>query len=163
MGSGMFCRYAYEYIHIKNRMTLLKVQERQIKFRVRVQRKIVEKEIRDRGEFRYCSFREVDQVGRGALRRRGQVHAAFWGPGVFLDEKAVRASHLRLLSGWVASARVVYSGQTEAYTFGFAFARACGFRAGTDDLWCAGWAQAGRGWAVIFQGQMAGSRLEEDV
>ena len=84
---------------------------------------------------------------RGALRRRGQVHAAFWGPGVFLDEKAVRASHLRLLSGWVASARVVYSGQTEAYTFGFAFARACGFRTGTADLWCAGWAQA----AVIKQ------------
>ena len=156
MGSGMFYRYAYEYIHIKNRiqMTLLKVQERQIKFRVRVQRKIVEKEIRDRGEFRYCSFREVDQVWRGALLRRGQVHAAFWGPDVFLDEKAVRAGHLRLLSGWVASTRVVYSGQTEAYTFGFAFACACG---------CAGWAQAGRGWAVIFQGQMAGSRLEEDV
>ena len=114
MGSGMFCRFAYEYIHIQNRMTLVKVQERQIKFRVRVQRKIVEK------EFRYCSFREVDQVWRGAFPRRGQVHTAFWGPGVFLEEKAVRASHLRLLSGWIASARVVYSGQTEAYTFGFA-------------------------------------------
>ena len=88
-------------------MTQLKVQDGQFKFRVRVQGKVVEKEIRVivRGEFRYCSFREVDQVGRGALRRRGQVHAAFWGPDVFLDEKAVRACHLGLFSGWVASAR----------------------------------------------------------
>ena len=73
MGSGMFCRYAYKYIHIKNRKILLKVQERKIKFRARVHRKIVEnkleKEIRDRGEFRYCSFREVDQVWRVRRRR----------------------------------------------------------------------------------------------
>jgi len=52
---------------------------------------------------------------QGALCRRGQVHAAFWGPDVFLDEKAVRACQLKLLSRWAASARVVYSGQTERY------------------------------------------------
>ena len=96
-------------------MTQLQVQVKQVKSRVRVQGKVVGKEIRVivRGEFRYCSFREVDQMGRGALCRRGQVHAALWGPYVFLDEKAVRACQLRLLSGWVTSARVVYSGQTE--------------------------------------------------
>ena len=105
-------------------MTQLQVQVKQVKSRVRVQGKVVGKEIRVivRGEFRYCSFREVDQMGQGALCRRGQVHAAFWGPDVFLDEKAVRACQLRLLSGWVASARVVYSGQTETYVLGFAFA-----------------------------------------
>ena len=42
---------------------------------------------------------------QGEFCRRGQVHAAFWGPHVFLDEKAVRACLLGLLSGWVASAR----------------------------------------------------------
>ena len=105
-------------------MTQLQVQVKQVKSRVRVQGKVVGKEIRVivRGEFRYCSFREVDQMGRGALCRRGQVHAALWGPDVFLDEKAVRACQLRLLSGWVTSARVVYSGQTETYVLGFAFA-----------------------------------------
>ena len=105
-------------------MTQLQVQDKQVKSRVRVQGKVVGKEIRVivRGEFRYCSFREVDQMGRGALCRRGQVHAAPWGPDVFLDEKAVRACQLRLLSGWVAGARVVYSGQTETYVLGFAFA-----------------------------------------
>ena len=143
-------------------MTQLQVQVKQVKSRVRVQGKVVGKEIRVivRGEFRYCSFREVDQMGRGALC---QVHAALWGPYVFLDEKAVRACQLRLLSGWVASARVVYSGQTETYVLGFAFACACRFRAGSASLWCAGRAQAGRGWAiVIFRGQLVG-RLEEGV
>ncbi len=93
-------------------MIQLQVQDKQVKSRVWVQGKVVGKEIRVivRGEFRYCSFREVDQMGRGALCRRGQVHAALWGPDVFVDEKAVRACQLRLLSGWVASARVVYSG-----------------------------------------------------
>lgn len=43
--------------------TQLKVQDGQFKFRVGVQGKVVEKEIRVivRGEFRYCSFREIDQ------------------------------------------------------------------------------------------------------
>ena len=129
----------------ENRMIQLQVQDKQVKSRVRVQGKVVGKEIRVivRGEFRYCSFREVDQMGQGALCRRGQVHAAFWGPDVFLDEKAVRACQLTggFLSGWVASARVVYSGQTEAYILGFAFA-------------CAG---SGRG-RLVF-GVQAGRRL----
>ena len=60
-------------------------------------------------------------MGQGASCRRGQVHAAFWGPDVFLDEKAVRACQLRLFSGWVASAGVIYSGQTERYVLGFTF------------------------------------------
>ena len=82
---------------------LVKVQDKRVKFRVQVQGKFVGKEIRVivRGEFQYF-FREVDQMGQGALCRRGQVHAAFWGPDVFLDEKAVRACQLRLLFGWVA-------------------------------------------------------------
>ena len=102
-------------------------------------------------------------MGQGASCRRGQVHAAFWGPDVFLDEKAVRACQLRLLFGWVASAGVIYSGQTERYVLGFAFACACRLRAGSAGLWFAGRAQDGRGWAiVIFRGQLVG-RLEECV
>ena len=88
-------------------------------------------------------------MGQGASCRRGQVHAAFWGPDVFLDEKAVRACQLRLLFGWVASAGVIYSGQTERYVLGFAFACACRLRAGSAGLWFAGRAQDGRGCLLL--------------
>ena len=60
-------------------------------------------------------------MGQGASCRRGQVHAAFWGPDVFLDEKAVRACQLRLLFGWVASAGVIYSGQIASQLYIGAF------------------------------------------